>query len=103
VQDMDRAKKFYEAVFDLRLTELASPVIKMLAFPMIRKRPAPLAPWSTCPASNPKWAAPSFTSTPPIAQSKPNARRKTAVGSINQNSPSAITASFPSFTILKGT
>ena len=36
VQDMNRAKKFYEAVFQTKLTELPSPIIKMLAFPMSR-------------------------------------------------------------------
>jgi predicted enzyme related to lactoylglutathione lyase len=34
VQDMERARRFYEAVFEVRLSELASPVIKMWAFPM---------------------------------------------------------------------
>jgi uncharacterized protein len=34
VQDMNRAKTFYETVFKVQLTELASPVIKMFAFPM---------------------------------------------------------------------
>lgn len=39
VQDMERAKKFYESVFNLRLTELPSPVVKMLAFPMNPEAP----------------------------------------------------------------
>jgi predicted enzyme related to lactoylglutathione lyase len=39
VQDMERAKKFYEAVFQVKLTELASPVIKMWAFPMRPEAP----------------------------------------------------------------
>ena len=34
VQDMARARKFYEAVFEVKLQELPSPAIKMLAFPM---------------------------------------------------------------------
>jgi predicted enzyme related to lactoylglutathione lyase len=34
VQDMCRARAFYEAVFDVKLTELPSPIIKMWAFPM---------------------------------------------------------------------
>jgi uncharacterized protein len=34
VQDLNRAKKFYETVFQVQLTELPSPVLKMLAFPM---------------------------------------------------------------------
>jgi predicted enzyme related to lactoylglutathione lyase len=34
VQDMDRAKAFYEATLDTKLEELPSPTIKMLAFPM---------------------------------------------------------------------
>ena len=34
VQDMNRAKAFYEATFDVKLQELPSPGIKMLAFPM---------------------------------------------------------------------
>lgn len=39
VQDMNRAKKFYEAVFQVQLTELNSPVVKMLAFPMLPESP----------------------------------------------------------------
>jgi predicted enzyme related to lactoylglutathione lyase len=34
VQDMNRAKAFYEATLDTKLEELPSPGIKMLAFPM---------------------------------------------------------------------
>ena len=34
VDDMARAQRFYEAVFDIKLQALNSPVIKMLAFPM---------------------------------------------------------------------
>jgi hypothetical protein len=34
VQDMDRARAFYEKTFDVKLVPLESPVIKMLAFPM---------------------------------------------------------------------
>ena len=34
VQDMNRAKAFYEATLDAKLEELPSPGIKMLAFPM---------------------------------------------------------------------
>jgi uncharacterized protein len=34
VQDMDRAKRFYESVFQVKLEELASPGIEMWAFPM---------------------------------------------------------------------
>lgn len=34
VQDMARARAFYEGVFQLTLQELPSPAIKMLAFPM---------------------------------------------------------------------
>ena len=33
VQDMERAKTFYESVFDIKLTPLNSPVIEMWAFP----------------------------------------------------------------------
>jgi len=33
VQDIDRAKRFYEAVFQLKLEKLNSPVIQMWAFP----------------------------------------------------------------------
>lgn len=33
VQDLNRAKAFYEATFDVKLEELPSPEIKMLAFP----------------------------------------------------------------------
>src|SRR5262245_16809463 len=39
VQDMNRAKKFYETVFNVRLTELPSPVVKMWAFPMKTEAP----------------------------------------------------------------
>ena len=39
VQDMSRAKAFYEAVFELRLERLESPVIEMWAFPMQAARP----------------------------------------------------------------
>jgi predicted enzyme related to lactoylglutathione lyase len=34
VQDMDRARKFYEAVFQVTLQRLSSPDIEMWAFPM---------------------------------------------------------------------
>lgn len=34
VQDMNRAKAFYEATFNVRLEPLPSPGIQMLAFPM---------------------------------------------------------------------
>ena len=34
VQDMNRAKAFYEATFDTKLQELPNPGIKMLAFPL---------------------------------------------------------------------
>ena len=34
VQDMDRAKAFYESVFGLPLSKLDSPAVEMLAFPM---------------------------------------------------------------------
>ena len=39
VQDMERARRFYEAVFDVKLTELPSPVVKMWAFPMMHEKP----------------------------------------------------------------
>jgi uncharacterized protein len=34
VQDMDRAKRFYESVFEVKLEKLESPEIDMWAFPM---------------------------------------------------------------------
>jgi uncharacterized protein len=34
VQDMDRAKRFYESVFEMKLDKLESPGIDMWAFPM---------------------------------------------------------------------
>ena len=34
VQDMERARAFYEATFQVRLEELPSPAVQMLAFPM---------------------------------------------------------------------
>jgi predicted enzyme related to lactoylglutathione lyase len=37
VQDMSRARAFYEAVFQVKLQELPSPIIKMWAFPMQRE------------------------------------------------------------------
>jgi predicted enzyme related to lactoylglutathione lyase len=39
VQDMDRARKFYEAVFQVKLEQLPSPVVKMWAFPMHHTAP----------------------------------------------------------------
>jgi predicted enzyme related to lactoylglutathione lyase len=38
VQDMDRARKFYEAVFQVKLEPLDSPGMDMLAFPMAMDR-----------------------------------------------------------------
>lgn len=38
VQDMERAKAFYESVFDLQLTKLDTPDIEMWAFPMESER-----------------------------------------------------------------
>ena len=38
VQDLDRAKKFYESVFQLRLEKLNNPEIEMWAFPMDMNR-----------------------------------------------------------------
>jgi predicted enzyme related to lactoylglutathione lyase len=35
VQDMDRAKRFYESVFQVKLEKLNSPEIEMWAFPML--------------------------------------------------------------------
>jgi uncharacterized protein len=34
VQDMDRAKRFYESVFEVKLEKLESPGMEMWAFPM---------------------------------------------------------------------
>jgi uncharacterized protein len=39
VQNMDRAKAFYENTFQVKLEALPSPVIKMLAFPMTMDLP----------------------------------------------------------------
>src|SRR4051812_44146665 len=39
VQDMNRAKKFYETVLDTKLTSLPSPELEMWAFPMERGAP----------------------------------------------------------------
>jgi len=38
VQDLDRAKKFYESVFQLKLEKLNSQEIEMWAFPMDMNR-----------------------------------------------------------------
>ena len=38
VQDMDRAKAFYESVFGVQLTKLGSPDIEIWAFPMQEDR-----------------------------------------------------------------
>ena len=38
VQDMERAKAFYESVFDLQLAKLDNPDIEMWAFPMESER-----------------------------------------------------------------
>ncbi|MBK9990815.1 MAG: VOC family protein [Verrucomicrobia bacterium] len=39
VQDMVRAKAFYEETFDVKLEALPSPVIKMYAFPFLPDKP----------------------------------------------------------------
>lgn len=39
VQDMDRAKAFYEKTFVVKLEALPSPIIKMYAFPMAPDKP----------------------------------------------------------------
>ena len=39
VQDMARARKFYETVFQVQLQELPSPDVKMFAFPMHHTAP----------------------------------------------------------------
>ena len=39
VQDMARAKAFYEKTFEVKLEALPSPIIKMYAFPMLRDKP----------------------------------------------------------------
>jgi uncharacterized protein len=36
VQDMERAKRFYESVFEMKLEKLESPGIEMWSFPMIK-------------------------------------------------------------------
>jgi len=47
VQDMDRARKFYEEVFQVKLEDMADPTggeggdIKMVAFPMLENGEAP--------------------------------------------------------------
>jgi predicted enzyme related to lactoylglutathione lyase len=38
VQDMDRAKKFYESVFQVKLERLSSPDLEMWSFPMVMDR-----------------------------------------------------------------
>lgn len=38
VQDMKRAKKFYESVFGVKLEKLEGPASEMWAFPMLRDR-----------------------------------------------------------------
>ena len=38
VQEMDRAKRFYESVFGVRLTKLDSPEVEMWSFPMQREQ-----------------------------------------------------------------
>jgi uncharacterized protein len=42
VQDMDRAKRFYESVFEVKLEKLESPEIDMWAFPMTMDTLLPL-------------------------------------------------------------
>ncbi|MDR3411902.1 MAG: VOC family protein [Formivibrio sp.] len=39
VQDMPRARRFYEAVFQTQLTQLETPDMEMWAFPMLPERP----------------------------------------------------------------
>lgn len=39
VQDMERAKAFYEKTFEVKLEALPSPIIKMYAFPMLPDKP----------------------------------------------------------------
>jgi len=39
VQDMERAKAFYEKTFDVKLEFLPSPIVKMAAFPMQTDKP----------------------------------------------------------------
>jgi predicted enzyme related to lactoylglutathione lyase len=39
VQDMNRAKKFYEQTFEVTLQDLGNPGIEMWAFPMIQDAP----------------------------------------------------------------
>ncbi len=39
VQDMDRARRFYEAVFSIRLERMESPGIEMWGFPMQPEQP----------------------------------------------------------------
>lgn len=39
VDDMERAKKFYEAVFELKLERLESPEVEMWSFPMNSELP----------------------------------------------------------------
>ncbi len=46
VQDLNRAKKFYESVFQLKLEKLNSPGIEMWAFPMDMNRCGAADPWS---------------------------------------------------------
>ena len=39
VQDMERAKAFYEKTFEVKLEPLPSPIVKMVAFPMQPDKP----------------------------------------------------------------
>ncbi|HRW59974.1 MAG TPA: VOC family protein, partial [Defluviicoccus sp.] len=39
VQDMERAKRFYEAVLEVQLQKLESPGMEMWAFPMLMDAP----------------------------------------------------------------
>ena len=48
VQDMERAKKFYEAVFQTELEKLNNPELEMWAFPMPKTAWELLVLWSKC-------------------------------------------------------
>jgi catechol 2,3-dioxygenase-like lactoylglutathione lyase family enzyme len=71
VQDMERAKKFYEAVLQTKLEKLNNPELEMWAFPWLKTASEPLVLWSKCRVFLPAETALWFISAASIAPSRP--------------------------------
>ena len=95
VQDMARAKQFYESVFKVKLEKLNSPGLEMWGFPMAMDRLGAWVRWSGWMAFLRAATAPWSTSVARTAPSRPPVPPNSAGGCDARRCRSANTASSP--------